>query len=474
MTTDELPHTWVEDRLNGVAPNAGVAVDPSPNADSVAFARLQALLDADTFHPWRSAVGDGVLAGSARVQGRLVYIWAQDVGHRGGSLGSAGGETIARTIRHASRVGVPVIGVPHSGGARLQEGVAALSAYGAIFREQAFARVPQITLIPGVCAGGAAYSPALGDFVMMIHPHGRLFLTGPRVVEQVTREQTSAEDLGGSRVHMANGVAHLVADDDDSAAELLRELLSYIPSTLGGPLPLAPAEDPPAGSPADHVPSSTRHVYDVRDVIVSLIDGGRHLELSSRWARNLVTTFGRLDGHPVGVIANQPRCLGGTIDSAASEKGRWFVDLCDRLALPIVVLVDTPGFLPGARQERAGVIRHGSTLLRAFARATTPKVTVTLRQAYGGAHIVMNSRDLGADLTLAWPCAQIGVMGAPQAVAITQRSAITNGADAHALAEVYASERLGVDFAAANGFVDEVVSPGETRERLIRALELHA
>lgn len=474
MTTDGLPQIWADARLNGEAPGAGTVVKPVSETLGVVFARLQALLDVDTFHPWRSAVGDGVVAGSARVRGRLVYVWAQDVGHRGGSLGSAGGETIARTIRHASRVGVPVIGVPHSGGARLQEGVAALSAYGAIFREQALARVPQITLIPGVCAGGAAYSPALGDFVMMINPHGRLFLTGPRVVEQVTREQTSAENLGGPRVHTANGVAHLLADDNDSAAELLRELLSYIPSTLGGPLPLVPAVDPPAGSPLDHVPSSTRHVYDVRDVIRFLIDGGRHLELSARWARNLVTTLGHLDGRPVGVIANQPHHLGGTIDSAASEKGRWFVNLCDRLALPIVVLVDTPGFLPGANQERAGVIRHGSALLGAFARAAVPKVTVTLRQAYGGAHIVMNSRDLGADLTLAWPNARIGVMGARQAVAITERRAITDGADADELAEIYALGRLGVDFAAANGFVDEIVLPGETRERLIRALELHA
>jgi acetyl-CoA carboxylase carboxyltransferase component len=468
------PETWADGQLNGELPGVSATAQPARESSSAAFVRVQALLDADSFHPWRSAVGDGVVAGSARVQGRLVYVWAQDVSHRGGSLGSAGGETIARTIRHASRVGVPVIGVPHSGGARLQEGVAALSAYGAIFREQALARVPQITLIPGVCAGGAAYSPALGDFVMMIRPDGHLFLTGPRVVEQVTREQTSAADLGGPRVHSANGVAHLVADDEDLAAELLRDLLSYMPSTLGGPLPLVPAADPPPGSPADRVPSSTRHVYDVRDVIVFLLDGGRHLELSARWARNLVTTLGHLDGRPVGVIANQPRCLGGTIDSAASEKGRWFVELCDRLGLPIVVLVDTPGFLPGVRQEHAGVIRHGAALLRAFARAATPKIAVTLRQAYGGAHIVMSSRDLGADLTLAWPSAQIGVMGAPQAVAITQRNAIASGADAAELAELYAAERLGIDFAAANGFVDEIIPPTETRERLIRALELHA
>ncbi len=474
MSTNEFLQTWADDRLSDEVPNASAVIEPVPETVGTALARLHALLDAGTFHPWRSAVGDGVIAGSARVQGRPVCVWAQDINHHGGSLGSAGGETIARTIRHASRAGVPVIGVPHSGGARLQEGVAALSAYGAIFREQALARVPQITLIPGVCAGGAAYSSSLGDFVMMIHPHGRMFLTGPRVVQQVTREQISAEQLGGPRVHTANGVAQLVADCEDSAARLLRDLLSYIPSTLGGPLPLVPPVDPPVGSPGDYVPSSARHVYDVRQVIMCLLDGGRHLELSARWARNLVTTLGHLDGRPVGVIANQPHYLGGTIDSAASEKGRWFVDLCDRLVLPIVVLVDTPGFLPGANQEQAGVIRHGATLLRAFARATTPKVTVTLRQAYGGAHIVMNSRDLGADLTLAWPDARIGVMGAPQAVAITGRRAIADGADAQELAEVYASERLGVDFAAVNGFVDEIVAPYETRERLIRALEVHA
>ncbi len=474
----ELSEVWSGDGLNGevAAPGAspGAVIELAPGPVSLAAARLESLLDSDTFHPWRSAVGDGVVAGSGRVHGRPVCAWAQEVSHRGGSLGRAGGETIAHTIRYASRAGVPVIGIPHSGGARLQEGVAALGAYGAIFREQALAPVPQITVIPGVCAGGAAYSSALGDFVVMVRPHARLFLTGPKVVEQVTREQIGAEQLGGPRVHGANGVSHLTAPDDDSAAELVRELLSYLPSIIGGPLPLVPAVDPPPGSPVDSMPSCIRQVYDVREVIALTVDGGRHLELAARWARNLVTTFARLDGRPIGIIANQPLYLGGTIDSAASEKGRWFVDLCDRMMLPIVVLVDTPGFLPGVNQERAGVIRHGATLLRAFARATTTKVTVTLRQAYGGAHIVMNSRDLGADLTLAWPDSQIGVMGAAQAVAIIERNAINGGADAEELAELYAAERLGVDVAAADGFVDEIVAPHETRDRLIRALELRA
>jgi acetyl-CoA carboxylase carboxyltransferase component len=461
-------------RLNGEVYGGSAAVALASRDAGHAVGWPYTLLDTDTFVPWRSAVGDGVVAGSAQVDGRRVCVWMQDITYRGGSLGFAGGETIARTLRQASRAGVPVLGMPHSGGARLQEGVAALSAYGAIFREQALARVPQITLIGGACAGGAAYSPTLGDFVVMVGAEARMFLTGPKIVEQVTRERVSAEELGGARVHAANGVAHLLAEDEHCAVKLLRELLGYLPSTLRGAPPRMEPIEPPAGCPADHVPAGTRRVYDVRNVIANLVDGGSHLELAARWARNMVTTFARLDGRAVGVIANQPRYLGGTIDSAASEKGTWFVNLCDRLALPLVVLVDTPGFLPGANQERAGVIRHGSSLLRAFARATVPRLTVTLRQAYGGAHIVMNSRDLGADLTLAWPRAQIGIMGAAQAVTISERRSIAAGADADELAQRYASAHLTVDVAAARGFVDEIVPPSHTRERLIRALELEA
>lgn len=461
--------------MAGEAPSVAVGVDLAPAIASSPFALRDALLDPGSFQPWRSAVGGGVLAGSGRVDGRSICIWMQDAAERGGSLGALGGETIARTISRAARARVPVIGLPQSAGARLQEGAAALSAYAAIFREQARARtsVPQVTLVGGACAGGAAYSPALGDFVVMSGPSARLFLTGPKVVEQVTREAITADDLGGSRVHSANGVAHLVADNDHSAANLLRELLGYLPSALGDELPAAAPVPPPSASPADYVPRETRRVYDVRDVIAALFDGGSYLELAKQWARNLVTTLARLDGWPVGVIANQPLHLGGTIDSAAAEKGEWFVSLCDRFALPLVVLVDTPGFLPGAAQERAGVIRHGASLLRAFAQATVPRLTVTLRQAYGGAHIVMNSRDLGSDLTLAWPDAQIGVMGASQAVAITEHRAIAAGADAAELAEHYAQTKLAVGVAATNGFVDEVVAPDATRARLIHALELY-
>jgi acetyl-CoA carboxylase carboxyltransferase component len=457
----------------GAAAGNGAVLELPTDAGGIRCTWPDALLDPGTFQPWRSAVGDGVLAGLARVNGRPVCVWMQDVSHKGGSLGAAGGETIARTIRRASRTGMPVIGLPQSGGARLQQGVAALAAYGAIFREQALARVTQITLVRGACAGGAAYSPALGDFVVMSGPDARLFLTGPKIVQQVTRERVSPGDLGGPRVHASNGVAHLLAEDERSAVEQLRELLGFLPSRLRGPLPVGTAVEPPAGNPAELLPASTRQVYDIRAIIASLVDGGKHVELSARWARNMVTTLARLGGSPIGVIANQPRHLGGTIDASASEKGAWFVHLCDRVGLPLLVLVDTPGFLPGKRQEQAGVIRHGAHLLRTFAQATTPKVTVTLRQAYGGAHIVMNSRDLGADLTLAWPGAQIGIMGAPQAVAIIDRREIAAGADATEAAERYASAKLTANIAAAEGFVDEIVPPEETRERVIQALELY-
>jgi acetyl-CoA carboxylase carboxyltransferase component len=439
-----------------------------------AITHLQVLVDPGSFRAWRTAVGDGVVAGLARVDGRRVCVWAQDVTHRGGSLGVAGGETIARTIRRASTTGVPLIGISHSSGARLQEGVGALTAFGAIFREQAVACVPQITLIAGACAGGAAYSSALGDVVMMVGPDARLFLTGPQVVRQATGEHVSSEALGGPCIHATNGVAHLAAADEQAAASLLRELLGHLPSSLGGAPPRAAAIGPPDRDPAAALPPDPHRVYDVREVIFALMDAGKHLELAGRWASNMVTTLARLDGRPVGVIANQPRHLGGTIDSAASEKGVWFIGLCERLGLPLIVLVDTPGFLPGAGQERAGVIRHGAALVRAFARARVPRLTVTLRQAFGGAHIAMNSRDLGADLTLAWPKAQIGIMGARQAVAIAERRAIAAGGDTDELAQRYAVENLSAEVAAVNGFVDEIVSPADTREHLLRALELHA
>jgi acetyl-CoA carboxylase carboxyltransferase component len=440
----------------------------------LARVRLELLFDAGTFRAVRSAVGDGVIAGSGRVCGRPVHAWAQDGTFKGGSLGAAGGATIARTIEAAARIGTPVVGFPHSGGARLQEGVAALHAYSAIFRAQALADVPQISVIGGPCAGGAAYSPTLGDLVITVGEGARLFLTGPTIVERVTREQVTAEELGGHRVHARNGVAQLHAGDDVDAADLARRVLLHLPQRARGSLPLTPPAAPRPGNPGDVLPERIREVYDVRGVIARIADAGALLELAPKWARNLVVGLARLDGSPVGVIANQPRHLGGTLDADSAQKGAWFVEFCDRFGLPLIVLVDTPGFLPGVGQERAGVLRHGASLLRAFSRATVPRVTVTLRQAYGGAHICMNSRDLGADLTLAWHGAKVGVMGAAQAVELVERRAIAAGADPQALADAYEAEHLPVAVAAAAGFVDEVIAPEETRDRLLHALAVRA
>jgi acetyl-CoA carboxylase carboxyltransferase component len=447
-----------------------IAPVPPRRAEDPALARLEGVCDAGTFRPLRSAIGDGVLAGSGRIAGRPLFVWGQQQSFKGGSLGVGGGETIARVIRMAAGARAPVVGFPASGGARLQEGVAALSAYGAIFRAQALADVPQVSVISGVCAGGAAYSPALGDVTVMAGPDARMFLTGPRVVEAALRERVSAEELGGPRVHGANGVAHLAAEDDRVAAALVRDLLAHLPQHAGGALPAAPPAPPRPGDPADPVPAAARAVYDVRDVGARLLDAGALLELAPRWAGNLVVGFGRIEGRPVGVVANQPRRLGGILDAAASEKGAWFVNLCDRFGVGLLVLVDTPGFLPGTAQERAGVIRHGASLVQAFAAARVPRATVTLRQAYGGAHIAMNSRELGATLTLAWPEAQIGVMGGRQAVEVLERRALAAGADVEALAAAYAEAHLPADVAAADGHVDEIVAPADTRERLVAAL----
>jgi acetyl-CoA carboxylase carboxyltransferase component len=423
----------------------------------------------------RSTPGDGVVAGAGRVAGRPVYCYAQDQGFAGGSLGTAQAETIVRTLDLAGRAGAPVVGFVASGGARIDEGGAALGGYGEIFsRHVALSgRVPQISVITGTSAGGGAYSPALTDFVVMTE-EARLFLTGPAVVEEVMGESVTMDELGGARVHSRNGVCDLVAPDDRSAAERARELLGHLPQNAGAsPPPLLPQE-PLSRDPGAVVPADPRKVYDVRAVIRCIADASSMLELSPRWARNMVSALIRLDGHPAGVIANQPRRLGGVIDSAASEKAAGFIRRCDSFGLPLVVLVDTPGFLPGTRQESMGVIRHGAGLIHAFSAARAPKVTVVLRKAYGGGFITMNSRKLGADLVFAWPGAEIGVLGARQAAGIVHRRAIEAAADPERehelLARRYAENHLSAEVAAGAGDVDEVIEPGETRRRLIWAL----
>ena len=451
-----------------------------------AYGRLEALCDPGSLHVIRSTVlprreskrmapGDGVVGGSGTIAGRPVFCYAQDQGFAGGSLGEAHADTIIRVMELAERAAAPVVGFIASGGARMDDGVAALAGYGRIFRHNVrlSGRVPQISVISGVSAGGGSYSPALTDFVVMTEDSA-MFLTGPGVVREVMGEDIDAAGLGGPRVHSANGVSQFVTEDDRAAVRLVRDLLSYLPQRAGETPPIGPPAELGGIDPSDVVPSEARQVYDIREVIETLVDGGAMLEVSERWARNMVTALARIEGRPVGVIANQPWYLGGVIDAAAAQKAARFVRTCNAFGLPLVVLVDTPGFLPGTKQEGLGVIRHGAKLLHAFAEAVVPKVTVVLRKAYGGAYICMNSKDLGADLSLAWPDAEIGIMGPKQAVGVVHRRALAEADDPDAererLAAQYKDDHVSAEVAAHQGFVDELVEPIDTRRRLASAL----
>lgn len=460
----------------------------SQRESAVAAERLEALCDPGSLQLLRSAVrspalggraidGDGVIAGAGRVDGRPVLGYAEDPAFLGGSLGAQHAATIVELLRLAERGRRPVVGFVSSGGARLQEGLAALAGYGEIFAAMTRLSgvVPQLSIVSGSSAGGGAYAPALGDIVIMTR-HAQMFLTGPRVIAEVVGEDVDACSLGGSRVQAANGVAHFVADDELAGAALARSLLGFLPSAAGRPLPLEPPAPPGPGDPGGAVPVDPRKVYDVREVIACLADRGELLEYGKRWAQNIVCGWARLAGRPVGMVASQPRRLGGVLDCEASQKAARFVRTCHLFGIPLIALVDTPGFLPGIGQERAGVIRQGAKLVHAFAEARVPKLTVVLRKSFGGAHIAMNSKQLGADLVLAWPEATLGVMGAEQAVGVIHRRRLSAAADRaaerDALAGAYAAEHLGVRRAAEGGLVDEVVRPSDTRARLIAALEL--
>lgn len=421
----------------------------------------------------RRPSGDGVVAGTATVDGRPVHLYAQDGDVLGGSLGEAHADKIARTIHASARGGTPVVGINDSGGARIQEGVASLDGYGRVFSANTAAsgRVPQIALILGPCAGGATYSPALMDLVIM-REDAYMFLTGPRVVKAVTNEDVDALSLGGPDVHAErSGSAHFVVPDDEAAFALARRLLDYLPSSCHERPPSVPPRDPAEVDLRSIVPSDGRRPYDVRDAIRGLVDGGDLLEIQSGWARNLVTGLARIDGETVGVIANQAAWLAGCLDYTASEKGARFVRMCDAFGIPLVVLVDVPGFLPGTAQETGGAIRKGAKLLHAFSTATVPRVTVVLRKAFGGAYIVMNSRSLGADAVLAWPDAELAVMGAEGAVDVIHRREIAaDPSSRDRLAEEYREDAMLVDHAARRGSVDEIVAPGETRQALVGLL----
>jgi acetyl-CoA carboxylase carboxyltransferase component len=448
--------------------------------------RLQLLCDPGSVQVLRSRVtstrlggraiaGDGVVGATGTVAGRAIACYAQDGSYLGGSLGERHAETIVRVLELAGRARVPVVAFVESGGARMQEGTAALGGYGRIFRHTVALTgvVPQISIVSGASAGGGAYSPALTDLIVMTED-AAMFLTGPGIVREALGEEIGAAELGGPRVHDRNGVCQLVERDVRSAALRVRELLSYLPSSAAEQPPRTAPREPALADPGAEVPTEPRRAYDVRRALEAIVDEDSLLELSPRWARNVVTTFARLDGRPLGIVANQPHHLGGVLDAEGSEKAAWFVRLCDSFGMPLLAVVDTPGFMPGSRQERAGVIRHGASLVRAFAAARVPKLTVILRKSYGGAYITMNSRDLGADLVLAWPDAELGIMSARAAVSIVNRRELRAAADPAAeherLAAAYAEEHLRAGAAAAAGFIDELVEPVDTRERLIWAL----
>jgi acetyl-CoA carboxylase carboxyltransferase component len=426
--------------------------------------------------------GDGVVTGTGKIEGRPVCVFAQDFTVLGGSVGEAHGRKIAKIMELATRTGVPLIGLNDSGGARIQEGVDALAAYGDIFfrNVQASGMVPQISVIMGPCAGGAVYSPAITDFVVMVEELSHMFITGPQVIKAVTHEEVDFESLGGARIHgEVSGVAHLTAPDEDAALGQVRWLLSYLPSNNLTPPPYMPSEDDPRRSTPeldDLVPDNPQQPYDVRLVIESLVDEGEFLEIQPGYAQNLVVGFARLDGYPVGIVANQPETLAGVLDIDASDKGARFVRFCDAFHIPILTLVDTPGFLPGVDQEYGGVIRHGAKLLFAYAEATVPKVSLILRKAYGGAYIVMSSKHLHGDVNLAWSRSEIAVMGPEGAVNIVFRKELGAVEDPAAmrteLTDRYRSDLATPFLAASRGYLDDVIAPAESRARIINALSM--
>jgi acetyl-CoA carboxylase carboxyltransferase component len=453
-------------------------VDPGTFGEIGAFVTHRASgFGMQNTHPW----GDGVVTGTGKIDGRPVAIYAQDFTVMGGSLGEAHGLKIARIIEIAQRNGIPLVGLNDSGGARIQEGVDSLAAYGEVFFQnvQASGVVPQISVIMGPCAGGAVYSPAITDFVFMVGETSHMFVTGPEVIKTVTREEIDLETLGGAAVHGSrSGVAHFTAADEDAVMALVRWLLSYLPSNnLVPPPAIVPVDDPLRLTPEmeDIVPDDPQQPYDVHKVIEVLVDDGEFLEVQRTYAENIVVGFARMNGHSTGIIANQPAHFAGVLDINASDKGARFVRFCDCFHIPIVTLVDTPGFLPGSDQEHDGIIRHGAKLIYAYAEATVPKTSIVLRKAYGGAYIVMSSRNLRSDRNLAWPEAQIAVMGAEGAVNIVFRKDLAKEADPDAKrAELvtHFRENFANPFVAASrGLIDDIIKPVESRARVIQALE---
>lgn len=428
--------------------------------------------------------GDGVVTGCATIDGRMVYIFAQDFTITGGSLSKTQSEKICKVMDMAMTMGAPLIGMNDSGGARVQEGVDALAGYAEIFLRNVHASgvIPQISAIMGPCAGGAVYSPAITDFVFMNKATSYMFVTGPKVVKTVLNEEITTDELGGSVMHATkSGVSHFISENEEETIEQVKKLLSYIPSNNMENPPYIPNDDPidrSCDELNDVMPDNPNKPYDMLEVIESIVDNNEFFETSKNYAKNIIVGFGRMNGHTVGIIANQPKVLAGVLDINASVKSARFVRFCDAFNVPLVVLEDVPGFLPGSGQEWNGIIRHGAKLLYAFAEATVPKVTVILRKAYGGAYCVMNSRSMGADIVYAWPNGEIAVMGPKGAVEIVFRKEVAEADDKESMAEQkeeeYREKFANPYVAAKKGYVDDVIEPASTRFRIIRSLEMLA
>ena len=461
-----------------------------------ALERIERLFDSGTFSEMDSLVrhdcsdfgldrkvfdGDSVLTGFGEVDGRTVYVYSQDFTVLGGSLSLVAGRKIAKVMDLAAKTGSPVVGINDSGGARIQEGVDALAGYGDIFLRNTLMSgvVPQITVIAGPAAGGAVYSPAITDFIFMVEGLGQMYVTGPDVIEAVTGERVTHESLGGTAAHMErSGVAHFSAGSEDECFAKLRRLLAFLPSNNKEMPPLSEQRDDPARREEflqDVVPESSSQPYDMMDVITAIVDAGDFMPVHEGYARNIIVGFARLDRSTVGIVANQPAELSGMLDIDASDKSARFVRFCDAFNIPIVTLVDVPGFMPGVEQEYGGIIRHGAKLIYAYSEASVPKLTVVIRKAYGGAYIVMGSKHLRSDLNVAWPSAEIAVMGPEGAVNIIGRKEIAEADDPAAkraeLSRDYRERFANPYVSAERGYLDDVIDPADTRTVLVRALK---
>jgi propionyl-CoA carboxylase beta chain len=486
-----------EKRAEAVGRRAAAVDKQHAKGKMTAMERIEALLDPESFQQLDGLArhrshdfgqeknrpyGDGVITGYGTIDGRPVCVFAQDFTVFGGSLGEVFGEKIVKVMDLALKTGCPLIGLNDSGGARIQEGVASLGLYGEIFRRnvQASGVIPQISLIMGPCAGGAVYSPAITDFIVMVDKTSHMFITGPDVIKTVTGEDVAMEELGGGVTHnQKSGVAHYNAADEEDALDYLRALLSYLPSNNLEDPPIFDNEADLEINEADYeldtlIPDSPNQPYDMHRLIEHLLDDGDFLETQSLFAPNIICGFGRVEGHSVGVVANQPMQFAGTLDISASEKAARFVRTCDAFNIPVITLVDVPGFLPGTDQEWDGIIRRGAKLIYAYAEATVPLVTLITRKAYGGAYDVMGSKHLGADINLAWPTAEIAVMGGQGAVNILYRKELAAADDPAAertrLLDEYQDTLANPYVAAERGYIDRVIFPHETRSTIVRAL----